>query len=1049
MISNKLKTSLVCLLFLFYFISFFSSPARAVDGEIIYTGINTNMVGDDGVPAGTAGPYNLGFTFNFYGSNYTQAYFNINGTLNFTSAYTAYSNGSLASAGQNDSLYPFWDDLITDPSPYDVKPIYYATIGEAPNRKFVGQWTNVYFYGTSIQMGTFMVILYEGSNEIQFQYRDLLGGDRALGNSATIGIKKDASNYKQYSSDTASLVQGQAIRYTPDGLGGYTVQSSTPGVGEQVGELYDLVYLAPEGSPASPNLVNPTDGTTGITTTPTFEWLPVEGATSYTVLISTVSNFSSTVVNQSGITGTSYTHGSALNNSTNYYWRVQAVNSYGSSLSATRTFTTGSANANPDTPSSVSSATLIGGTELESLAGSTLTATLSDPDDDEQVRYRLQIASNDTFTSLLIDYRSPFGAEGVFNYSFGEDEGTYLVGASDTNLDPGNYYLRLRAEDQAAGSSSWYTASGIAFTVSSDETGPVLTELAAAAGSTSATISWQSNELASSQVEYGLLPTYGEQTAELNTAPRVSSHSIELTDLQACARYFYRVKSADAADNLTTSSQQTFQTSGCLVSEIVAGSEDLVSTSGGSVEFSSGRASAALVLPENFYTGEVRIQLNQLDATTLPSPPSSFNLVNNSFFDLLAVDENDELVSEFAQAVTFVVSYDEETEASFVESSLDVYRYSEGTWTKLNCDLDTAANTLTCALPSFSVYAVFGEGASAQPSPQAPVASSSEQTSVTGAASCTAEQPASAPEIYQIDATLTTATLYFVPSSGRVDGYVIEYGFANDVYEHAVSFVHADQSGAVRYTIEQLLPAQSWQFRVQAFHGCAYGAWSASRVVSTGKSAGMVGSQSSAIKPAVEAELETEAQLAPSSAPAGTPAQVPAEVPEPTRYRFEIPAELRERWQQLIPDLVSYLQTSAQRLVQHSSTTWSNLRSGLYDQLQPVQTSLSESSSALATNLAATMDIWLDTHPTTITGLQVAEAGSDYAVITWETNHYATSKVSYGDSHDYGQDVQDVKKVKHHQIKIDGLQPDTIYYYEVMSQGKTYAYDARHEFRTK
>lgn len=61
----------------------------------------------------------------------------------------------------------------------------------------------------------------------------------------------------------------------------------------------------------------------------------------------------------------------------------------------------------------------------------------------------------------------------------------------------------------------------------------------------------------------------------------------------------------------------------------------------------------------------------------------------------------------------------------------------------------------------------------------------------------------------------------------------------------------------------------------------------------------------------------------------------------------------------------------------------------------------------------------------------------------------ATSKVSYGDSYDYGQDVQSTELTKNHEVKITGLNGNITYYYEVMSQGKTFTFDARHEFKTK
>ena len=92
--------------------------------------------------------------------------------------------------------------------------------------------------------------------------------------------------------------------------------------------------------------------------------------------------------------------------------------------------------------------------------------------------------------------------------------------------------------------------------------------------------------------------------------------------------------------------------------------------------------------------------------------------------------------------------------------------------------------------------------------------------------------------------------------------------------------------------------------------------------------------------------------------------------------------------------------------------------------------------------------IVFDEEPTRISNVKVAEAGEDYAVITWTTNHYATSKVNYGTTFDYGSDIQSDERVKEHKIKITGLKSGKKYTYEVMSQGKNYVYDAKHEFTT-
>ncbi|MCB0516023.1 MAG: M43 family zinc metalloprotease [Chitinophagales bacterium] len=97
-------------------------------------------------------------------------------------------------------------------------------------------------------------------------------------------------------------------------------------------------------APAAPSLSSPSNGATGQSTVPTLSWGAVtgtDGATSYTVQVSTVSNFSTTVVNQTGITTTSYTLTTTLSENTTYYWRVRGVNDCGTgSWSSVFSFTT-------------------------------------------------------------------------------------------------------------------------------------------------------------------------------------------------------------------------------------------------------------------------------------------------------------------------------------------------------------------------------------------------------------------------------------------------------------------------------------------------------------------------------------------------------------------------------------------------------------------------------------------------------------------------------------------------------------------------------------
>jgi hypothetical protein len=92
-------------------------------------------------------------------------------------------------------------------------------------------------------------------------------------------------------------------------------------------------------TPTTPTLVLPFNGATSVPTTLLLSWNGPWGATSYQLQVSTSSDFSSLVVDQS-IIGQSYGIRDLANN-TLYYWRVNATNAGGTSTnSSTWNFTT-------------------------------------------------------------------------------------------------------------------------------------------------------------------------------------------------------------------------------------------------------------------------------------------------------------------------------------------------------------------------------------------------------------------------------------------------------------------------------------------------------------------------------------------------------------------------------------------------------------------------------------------------------------------------------------------------------------------------------------
>jgi peptidoglycan hydrolase-like protein with peptidoglycan-binding domain len=122
------------------------------------------------------------------------------------------------------------------------------------------------------------------------------------------------------------------------------------------------------------------------------------------------------------------------------------------------------------------------------------------------------------------------------------------------------YYYCITATDVAMNTASSCGQSFTTAHVSSDIAPPMLTAVATAPVSpTSEAVTWTTNELADSQVEYGASESYGSTTTL--DATRTLSHSQMLSGLTPSMLYHYRVLSKDSSSNLTTSRDYTFTTS--------------------------------------------------------------------------------------------------------------------------------------------------------------------------------------------------------------------------------------------------------------------------------------------------------------------------------------------------------------------------------------------------------------------------------------------------------------------------------------------------------
>lgn len=176
------------------------------------------------------------------------------------------------------------------------------------------------------------------------------------------------------------------------------------------------------GPPSAPLLISPPNNSTGVSRTPILDWNNSPGATTYRVQISTDPNFVTIILNQ--VTGSSsqYQVITALNYNTTYYWRANATNAGGDSpWSTVWQFTT--LIAPPLAP------TLL--LPVNNATGVSLTPFMDWTDVAGTTTYRLQIATNNSFTNIV--YNNTLIATSEFTVPSG-----YLIGSTQ-------YYWRVAA----------------------------------------------------------------------------------------------------------------------------------------------------------------------------------------------------------------------------------------------------------------------------------------------------------------------------------------------------------------------------------------------------------------------------------------------------------------------------------------------------------------------------------------------------------------------------------------------------------------------------
>ena len=126
---------------------------------------------------------------------------------------------------------------------------------------------------------------------------------------------------------------------------------------------------------------------------------------------------------------------------------------------------------------------------------------------------------------------------------------------------PGTYTVTFTVRDDHGHTVTSTVTVSVTTSGVTDVTPPVLSSIVSAPGVSTSTITWVTNENATSKVYFGTTSPVDLATAQsVSDGSLVSTHSITLTGLNATTTYFFVVSSTDASNNVATSGTMSFVT---------------------------------------------------------------------------------------------------------------------------------------------------------------------------------------------------------------------------------------------------------------------------------------------------------------------------------------------------------------------------------------------------------------------------------------------------------------------------------------------------------
>ncbi|MBK0403045.1 T9SS type A sorting domain-containing protein [Adhaeribacter sp. BT258] len=286
--------------------------------------------------------------------------------------------------------------------------------------------------------------------------------------------------------------------------------------------------------PGTPGLVSPVNSATQVSNPPVFTWNAANYATTYQLQIATSSGFQTIVSDVNNIANLTLT-APILNWSTQYYWRVRAVNASGNgSWSSVRNFTTRPIPL-PEPPALASPA--------KGTTNVVLPAVLTWNAGNYATTYQLQLANSHEFLTIVSDINNISAL-------------TRTVSGLDWSTE---YFWRVRSIN-TSGTSAWSDTSRFISEAIPVPVAPTLVSPASSAINIpiSTTLSWNAVTYAQSyQMQLSTSPDF---LAIVQDNSQISTTNTNVSGLNYSTQYYWRIRASNTSGASSWSAVRSFTT---------------------------------------------------------------------------------------------------------------------------------------------------------------------------------------------------------------------------------------------------------------------------------------------------------------------------------------------------------------------------------------------------------------------------------------------------------------------------------------------------------